>query len=171
MPLISLVAAVDEQGGLGYNNQLLCHLPADLQYFKKLTMGKPIVMGRKTFSSIGKVLPGRLNIILSNTISGIEGATVVRSFDEVLNITANEPEIMIIGGGKLFSQIITQANRIYLTIIHHQFKADAFFPPLESDWICKGTKRYPRDEKNHYDLTFCIYERKDSSLQQKDESS
>ena len=160
MPLISLVAVVDEQGGLGYNNKLLCHLPADLQYFKNLTLGKPIVMGRKTFSSIGRVLPGRLSIVLSKTLSTIEGAVVVRSFEEALHVTSAEPEIMVIGGAELFSQVLPQAQRVYLTVIHHQFQADVFFPALDKSWICKESRTQPQDEKNRFDLTFCVYERK-----------
>ena len=160
MSLISLVAAVDEQGGLGYNNKLLCHLPADLQYFKSITLGKPIIMGRKTFAAIGRVLPGRLNIILSKSLAMVEGAVVVTSFEEALQISSAEPEIMVIGGAEIFAQALPQAQRIYLTMIHHQFQADVFFPVLDESWICKTSRSQSQDEKNQFDLTFCVYERK-----------
>jgi dihydrofolate reductase len=160
MPIISLIAAVDEQGGLGQNNKLLCHLPADLKHFKELTIGKPIIMGRKTFLSIGRTLPGRLNIILSRTINSIEGAVVVKSLAEALNITQDVQEIMVIGGADVFKQALPQAQQIYLTIIHHQFSSDVFFPSLDpKTWVCKAVENRPKDEKNPYDLTFYCYER------------
>lgn len=160
MPIISLIAAVDEQGGLGQNNKLLCHLPADLKHFKELTIGKPIIMGRKTFLSIGKILPGRLNIILSRILEPMEGAVIASSLAEALNITKDAHEIMVIGGADIFKQTLPQAQQIYLTIIHHQFSPDVFFPSLDTEvWVCKEAKQLPKDEKNPYDLTFYRYER------------
>lgn len=103
MTTISLIAAIDESGGLGINNQLLCHLPADLQHFKSITMGKPIIMGRKTFDSIGKPLPGRLNIVLSRSLSFIDGVHVLDSLEKAIEYTAGHDEIMIIGGAVLFN--------------------------------------------------------------------
>lgn len=100
MSLISLIAAIDETGGLGINNQLLCYLPADLQHFKSITMGKPVIMGRKTYESIGKPLPGRLNIVISQSIQSIPGVIVVNSLWQAINETAHAPEVMIIGEPK-----------------------------------------------------------------------
>ncbi|MDA9272032.1 dihydrofolate reductase [bacterium] len=160
MTIVSLIAAIDEKGGLGQSNQLLCHLPADLKQFKTLTWGKPIIMGRKTYDSIGRALPGRLNIVLSRQKLTIEGVTVVESLDQAVAMTQNEPEIMIIGGGQLFVQALPLSTRVYLTRIHHQFAADVFFPVLdEAQWICRETIDHQRDEKNPYDFTFCRYER------------
>jgi dihydrofolate reductase len=162
MPIISLIAALDEAGGIGHNNQLLCHLPADLQYFKSTTMGKPIIMGRKTFESIGKPLPGRENIILSRTLNKISGALVIDSLDKALVCLEDAPEIMIIGGEKIYNQAISIASRLYITRIHHHFNADAFFPTIrENEWRCLKSEFRQHDEKNKYDITFILYEHLD----------
>lgn len=160
MTIISLIAAIDEAGGLGIDNQLLCHLPADLQHFKNITMGKPIIMGRKTFESIGRPLPGRLNIVLSHSSAVIPGVTYVGSLDEALSLTTKEAEVMIIGGANLFSQAMDNANRMYITKIHHEFKADVFFPAIsELEWSCQKSEFRQHDEKNQYDMTFNTYQR------------
>ena len=165
MSIISLIAAIDEQRGLGKDNALLCHLPADLKHFKETTLGKPIIMGRKTYQSIGRALPGRLNIVLSRQGIHIDDATVVESLEKALDLTTNEPEVMIIGGAKLFEQALSLADRIYLTLIHSHFAADVFFPQLKpSDWRCLEAIERVRDEKNHYDLTFCCYERNSTKI-------
>lgn len=160
MSKISLIAAIDEHSGLGKDNQLLCHLPADLQHFKTLTLGKPIIMGRKTHESIGKALPGRLNIVLSKHISTIKDVTVVGSLQEALVLAKDAPEVMIIGGANLFVQALPFAQQVYLTLIHAKFEADVFFPELDKNtWHCKEAVERSRDEKNHYDLTFYRYEK------------
>lgn len=160
MTIISLIAAIDESGGLGINNQLLCHLPADLHHFKSITMGKPIIMGRKTFNSIGKPLPGRLNIVLSRSLSFIDGVHVLDSLEKAIEYTAGHHEIMIIGGAELFNDAIDKANSLYITHIHHQFAADVFFPKIdESIWRCRNEQFRHQDEKNRYNMTFCFYER------------
>ncbi|HAT8178119.1 TPA: dihydrofolate reductase [Legionella pneumophila] len=160
MSLISLIAAVDETGGLGINNQLLCYLPADLQHFKSITMGKPIIMGRKTYESIGKPLPGRLNIVVSQMIQSIPGVIVVNSLGQAIKEAADAPELMIIGGANIYSQAILMAHRLYITRIHHQFRADVFFPQInELEWSCRSKEFRQHDEKNQYDMTFCLYER------------
>lgn len=160
MAIISLIAAIDEQYGLGLNNQLLCHLPADLMHFKTITMGKPIIMGRSTYESIGKPLPGRTNIVLSKKEQSINGVEVANSFSKALSLAAEAPEVMIIGGGTIFKQALPYALRIYLTIIHHQFPADVFFPRLdETIWRCQESVFRHHDEKNKYDLNFNCYER------------
>lgn len=158
--IISLIAAVDQQLGMGKNNSLLCHLPADLQHFKSLTLGKPIIMGRNTFESIGKPLPGRKNIILSHHKFTIDGITVVDSLEMALQLTKDDTEVMIIGGGQVYAQAITYANRLFLTTIHHKFDADVFFPNIdEAEWICTQSVKKTRDEKNEYDMTFQTYQR------------
>jgi dihydrofolate reductase len=160
MTIISMIAAVDEANGLGNNNQLLCHLPADLQHFKALTIGKPVIMGRKTYESIGRPLPNRLNIILSKH-TNIENTSIVivDSIQKALNLTKDNNEIMIIGGAQVYTYALTIANRIYLTRIHHLFKADVFFPQLdESEWQLVSKIFRIRDEKNLFDLSFCTYE-------------
>jgi dihydrofolate reductase len=160
MTIISLIAAVDEHRGLGIENKLLYHLPADLKHFKELTMGKPIIMGRKTYQSIGKALPGRLNIVLSKHISTINDVLVVGSLQDALVLAKDASEVMIIGGATLFAQALPFAQRIYLTVIHAKFDADVFFPELDKNmWHCKEAVERSRDEKNHYDLTFYRYEK------------
>ncbi len=160
MSIISLIAAIDEHRGLGKENKLLYHLPADLQHFKALTLGKPIIMGRKTHESIGKALPGRLNIVLSKHPLKINDVTVVKSLDEALALTKAAPEVMVIGGANVYAQALPLANRIYLTLIHAQFDADVFFTELDKKiWHCKEAVERPHDEKNQYDITFYRYEK------------
>lgn len=160
MTMISIIAAVDEQLGIGFNNQLLCHLPADLKHFKELTMGKPIIMGRKTFESIGKPLPGRLNIVLSQQQWVCEGVMIFPSLNEALQYVKSAPEIMVIGGAALFEQALPLAQRIYLTVIHHYFLADVFFPSIDfKHWIEYSKQTVGCDEKNPFDMTFYRYER------------
>ncbi|STX40576.1 dihydrofolate reductase [Legionella donaldsonii] len=160
MTIISLVAAVDENRGLGKDNHLLCHLPADLKHFKTLTMGKPIIMGRNTYDSIGKPLAGRLNIILSRRNHSLEGVEIVDSLTKALALVKNAPEVMIIGGATVYEQALGLASQVYLTVIHHQFDADVFFPAIsKADWQCKEAVFQQHDEKNKYDMTFYRYER------------
>lgn len=160
MTTISLIAAIDNLGGLGYNNQLLAHLPADLAHFKSITMGKPIIMGRKTYESIGRPLPGRQNIIISTQLKPQQEITVVTSLENALVCTQGADEIMIIGGAQLFKQTIEIATRLYITLIDHQFVADVYFPIInERSWVCSERTVHYRDEKNAYDMSFCIFER------------
>lgn len=158
MSSISLIAAIDLSGGLGANNQLLCHLPADLQHFKKNTLGKPIIMGRKTFESIGRPLPGRTNIVLSHSLTKTDGITIATSLEEALSLVKEYPEIMIIGGADLFQQSIALADKLYITQIQHQFEADVYFPTIDENiWNCDHQEHYQNDEKNKYDLKFMTY--------------
>ncbi len=160
MAKISLIAAIDDHGGLGFDNKLLCHLPADLQHFKTITLGKPIIMGRKTFLSIGRPLPGRKNIVLSSTLPAQEGIEIVHSMKEAIQKCEKEisDEIMIIGGAALFEETMACAETIYLTHIHHSFKADVFFPIIkETEWLCIEATPKSKDEKNAYDMTFKTY--------------
>ena len=160
MPNISLIAAMDEHRGLGKENKLLCHLPADLKHFKTLTMGKPIIMGRKTYESIGKALPGRLNIVLSKHELNLSDATVVDSLPEALALVIDRPEVMIIGGASLYKEALAVATQLYLTVIHATFDADVFFPEFnQQSWICREAVEKASDDNNQYALTFYRYER------------
>jgi len=160
MAIISLIAAIDENRGLGKDNKLLCHLPADLKYFKTLTLGKPVIMGRKTYESIGKALPGRLNVVLSKHVREMAGATTVNSLEHALQLTVAAAEVMIIGGANIFVAALPVADRIYLTVIHHQFDADVFFPLFdEAQWCCQESTYRPADETNKFAMTFYRYER------------
>ena len=145
MCIISLIAVLDENGGIGFNNQLLTHLPADLKYFKSVTLGKPIIMGRRTYESIGMPLPGRENIIVSRTLTQQAEIFVFSNLEQALAHTKNKPEVMIIGGGQLFAEALPFATRLYITRVHHHFKADVFFPPINwTLWECKEEKNKPK---------------------------
>ncbi len=158
MSLISMIVAMDEKRGIGKNNQLLCHLPADLKYFKQQTLGKPIIMGYHTYQSIGKPLPGRHNIVLSRRHRDIKGVTVACCVEEAIQMAEPAPEIMIIGGSSIFEQTLPLVQRIYLTLIHHEFVADVYFPELdEKKWSVREVLIHPLDEKNSYNMTFYIY--------------
>ena len=160
--MISMIVAMDENNGIGCENKLLCHLPADLAYFKQVTLGKPIVMGRKTYESIGGVLPGRKNIVISrNNDIDAPGACIVNSLDDALSFSTAEVDIMVIGGAEIYRQAMPKADKLYVTRIHHQFQADTFFPAIEkTDWSLSESKFRGCDEENSYDLTFEIYTRR-----------
>ncbi len=157
-PQISLIVALDENNGIGLNNGLPWHLPADLAHFKATTLGKPIIMGRKTFESIGRPLPGRLNIVLSQKQFKAPGVTVVSSLDEALDVAHDAPEVMVIGGTAIFKAALPYAHRLYLTRVHHVCEADVFFPELKlSEWHLLHEELREADEKNAYDMSFCTY--------------
>ena len=161
--IISLVVAADSQNGIGANNQLLCHLPADLKCFRQITTGHCIVMGRKTYESIGKPLPNRTNIIVTrNADLRVEGCLVVTSLNDAIEYAKqqNETELMIIGGGSIYMDTIGICDKVYLTRIDHVFNADTFFPeiPLSKFKLTKAEKYQP-DEKNIYPYTFEVWER------------
>jgi dihydrofolate reductase len=161
MTILSLVAAVDQAFGLGRHNQLLCHLPADLKYFKELTWGKPIIMGRKTFESIGRALPGRRNVVLSHQPGHAPDVEYAESLTDALHLVADAQEAMVIGGAQVFTQVLSMglAKHIYLTQIQHTFEADVFFPLIDDTWQCVSRIYRPADDKNPYDLYFCQYEK------------
>lgn len=163
MTSISLIAAVDEKMGIGKNNQLLCHLPADLQYFKKMTLGKPIIMGRKTYESIGRPLPNRTNIVLTHRALKIEGVKIAHNWNDALLLTDNRKEVMVIGGESIYKEALMFADKIYLTQIHHTFNADVFFPEiLMKQWNCINKETRLADEKNPFDISFLVFEKASS---------
>lgn len=158
---ISLIAVVDERNGLGKDNQLLCHLPADLAHFKRVTLNKSVIMGYNTFLSIGKALPKRKNIVLTRK-TGLQAENVffVDSLTRAWALVESE-ETLIVGGASIYTQTIDQASCVYLTRIHHQFESDVFFPSMdESVWSLEKEQHCHRDEKNAYDYTFLVYERR-----------
>nr|WP_275855704.1 type 3 dihydrofolate reductase [Sulfurimonas sp. MAG313] len=160
MPIISLIAAMANNRVIGKDNQMPWHLPADLGHFKALTLGKPIIMGRKTYESIGRPLPGRKNIVISTNKNYIlEGCETVCSLDEAINLVKEVKEVMIIGGGFLYSQTLPKANKLYLTFIDLDVDGDTKFPDYEKLSI-KEIKRekHLKDEKNPYDYEFVDFE-------------
>lgn len=163
MVVVALIAAAGDNGVIGRNNQLPWRLPADMQYFRRMTMGKPIVMGRKTFESFGaKPLPGRHNIVLTRDASyKADGATVVGSLAAALTAAGEASEIMIIGGSELYMQALPMADRIYLTRVHGEFEGDAFFPTVEPTiWNEVSREDHEPDEKNPCAYSFLVLERK-----------
>jgi dihydrofolate reductase len=157
---ICLIVAADENNGIGKNNNLLCYLPNDLKFFKQTTLGTPVVMGRKTYESIGKPLPGRRNIVLSKTLKSLDGCEVFNDLETALMVlasTTNE-KCFIIGGDSIYKIALPIAQIVYLTRIHHKFDADAFFPKLEeSQWQLESEEHHEADEKNKYDYSFQKY--------------
>lgn len=159
---ISLIAAMADNRVIGIDNTLPWHLPADLRHFKKITMGKPILMGRKTYESIGKPLPGRTNIIVT-TDRGYQapGCIVVHSIDEALGATQESEEVMVIGGASFYEQLLPRADRLYLTLIHADFAGDAYFPDIDpTQWREIGRTDGEPDETNPYRYSFVVLERK-----------
>ncbi|MFB1035373.1 MAG: dihydrofolate reductase, partial [Sinobacterium sp.] len=132
---LSLIVARASNGVIGKDNQLPWRLSEDLKYFKAVTMGKPVIMGRKTFESIGRPLPGRQNIVVTRNLDFMSaGITVVHSIDAAIAAANEAAEIMLIGGTELYTLSLALADRIYLTAIHQDFDGDAHFPPLASQW-------------------------------------
>jgi len=165
MSVVSLIVAVDEDGGMGVNNRLPWHLPADLAHFKAVTLGKPVIMGRKTYESIGRPLPGRLNIVLSRKSSEIPCVTAVSSLDEALRLTQDAPEVMVIGGAEIFDLAFEHATKLYLTQVYHVCKADVFFPEFdETLWELQDSELRPADDNNKYDMRFCCYVKADLGM-------
>lgn len=159
--IIALIVAMDEARVIGKNNALPWHLPADLKHFKQLTMGKPIIMGRKTFESIGKPLPGRTNIIITrDTQYQVDNCRVVHSLKEAFSAAEGADEVMIIGGSQLFEQALPVAERIYLTEIHARFEGDTCFPELmQGEWREISRHTHAPDDRNHYPYSFIVLER------------
>ena len=161
MTKLSLIVAMDRNRLIGCDNQLPWRLPADLQHFKATTMGKPIVMGRKTWESLGRPLPGRTNIVITRNENYLaEGAVVVHSLQVALE-KADAEEIMLIGGANLYAQALPQVDRLYLTRVDGSFEGDAWFPEIsESEWLLSATEVHEPDEKNQHAYRFEIYNRK-----------
>lgn len=159
--MLSIIVAVADNGVIGSANQLPWRLPDDLKRFKALSLGKPIVMGRKTFDSIGKPLPGRLNIVISRQ-PGLEiaGCTVVTSIDEAIAAAQPAPEIVIVGGAEIYRQALSQVSTIHLTRVHAVVDGDVVFPELAAQQWREVAKEYhPADERHAHAFTFSTLER------------
>ena len=161
-PKITLIGAMSESThAIGIHNTLPWHLPADLQHFKSKTSGKPILMGRKTYDSIGRALPNRLNIVISRDVNlKIPGCKTVNSIEQAMKIAENDEELMVIGGGSLYEKMLDKADRLVLTFIDIEVEADAFFPKFNSkDWRETTSESHQSDEKNPYNYRFVTFER------------
>ncbi|MGN0003120.1 MAG: dihydrofolate reductase [Sphingobacterium composti] len=158
---ITLIVAAAENNAIGKNNQMLWHLPNDFKYFKKNTLEHSVVMGRKTFESIGKPLPERRNIILTRDMNySHEEVDVANSVQDVLNYCRDEREIFIIGGAEIYKQTLPLADKILLTRVHTTIDGDAYFPELlDHEWKLISAEKHEKDEKHAFDYKFEVYER------------
>ena len=158
---ISLIVAKANNNVIGKNNQLIWHLPADLKHFKTITMGHTVVMGRKTYESMMKPLPGRTNVVITRQENyHPEGVIIKTSLEDALK-DLEGGEVFIIGGGEIFKQAMALANKLYITEIHANFEGDTFFPEINPDeWVKTDIENHLKDEKNPYDYTYITYVRK-----------
>lgn len=159
--LISIIVAMDDDGVIGVEGGLPWRLSSDLKHFKAITMGKPIIMGRKTHESIGRPLPGRENIILTRDKTyQAEGCTVLYSLDDLFMHCRYHDEVMITGGAELYKQFLPRAKLIYLTEVHTQVNGDTFFPSYNADeWEEIDRQDFKADEKNEYDYSFVVLQK------------
>ena len=163
MKPISIIVAIADNYAIGKDNQLLWHLPEDLKWFKKNTQGHPVIMGKRTFYSLPKrPLPNRTNIVLTD-IAGeqIEGCQMAYSIEDILQKCDPSQENFIIGGGSVYKQFFTIAQKLYITKVHASFDADTFFPEIDLGiWEVIDSENHKADEKNKYDYTFVTYKRR-----------
>ncbi|QOL49024.1 dihydrofolate reductase [Massilia litorea] len=163
MSRLTLVVAIDAQRGIGIDNKLPWHLPEDLAHFKRVTLGQPIIMGRKTFDSIGRPLPGRRNIVVTrNGDWSHAGVEAVTSLEAAIALVGEEPA-SIIGGAQIFAQAMDVAERMIVTEIAHSFACDTFFPPLDPAVWLETARDTHHSDANGYDYAFVTYERKGSA--------
>lgn len=160
---ISLIVAAATNDTIGKNNQLLWHLPNDLKFFKNTTWGMPVIMGRKTFESCNKALPGRINIVITRQ-HGWHAADIIIATDLADALTkaaeTSAKEVFVIGGGEIYQQSIQMADRIYMTRVHASLEGDTFFPAIEpSSWSLISAEDFSADEKHLYPYTFQIWDR------------
>lgn len=160
--MTTIVVATGRNNEIGYQNQLLWHLPKDLKHFKNITAGHPVIMGRKTFESIGKPLPNRTNIVVSRQKDWFqEGILIVGTIKEAVKFAKKiDEDIYIIGGGNIYEQTLDMADRIELTVVDADFNADVFFPKIKTDeWHKTGEECHEQDEKHAYHFCFETWER------------
>tara|TARA_R110002049_G_scaffold254878_6_gene430378 strand:- start:2791 stop:3282 length:492 start_codon:yes stop_codon:yes gene_type:complete len=158
---LAIIVATDEQGLIGKDNDLPWRLSADLQYFRRVTMGKPLLMGRNTHESIGRALPGRKNILVTkNKAYQAEGCTVVHSITDALVACEQVEEAMVMGGASLYEQLLPMADKLYLTLVHASLVGDTWFPAWQkNEWVEISREDYLADDKNEYAYSFIVYEK------------
>lgn len=160
--ILSIIVIFDEHRLIGRDNGLPWHLPADLKHFKSITMGHSMIMGRKTFESIGKPLPGRQSVVITRK-KGYQpdGTAVVNSLEGAMQLCASEEEVFVIGGAQIFEQALPLASKLYITQIHHVFEGDTFFPEIQQEhWEMISKEDYEPDEKNPWAYSFLSYRKK-----------
>ena len=155
--MVNIIAAISNNGVIGKDNKLPWHLPADLKHFKELTTGHTVVMGRKTFESIGKPLPSRTNVVLTRDRSfKHDGVLVTHDFSAIHKIKG---EVFIIGGSAIYELFINEADRLYITRIHATIHGDTHFPYIPNHFELRSYKYRKSDDKNIYDIDFCVYDK------------
>jgi len=161
---LSLIVAVAENGAIGARNQLLWDLPRDMKHFRETTSGHAVIMGQRTYESIGRPLPKRLNIVVSNVLDlKIDGCTVVDSPAKAIEVAraSGEMEAFVIGGGMIYANMLPMVDRVYFTRVHVAPEADSFFPPFPTpEWKEVSRTSFPADTENAYALDFLVFERK-----------
>jgi len=159
---ISMIVAMAENRVIGLDNKMPWHLPGDLKFFKRVTLGKPVIMGRKTYQSIGRPLPGRMNIVLTRDNDlHIEGVTCVQTVEQALALVADVEEVMVIGGATIYQQFLSKATRLYLTFIDLNVDGDTLFPDYQAmaDWNEIDREAHTADDKNAHNYQFVTLER------------
>ena len=159
--IISIIVAIAENHAIGKDNKLLWYLPNDLKHFKTITSNHTVIMGRKTYDSVGKPLPNRRNVVITRQHIDISGCEVVNSLDEALSLCKTEEEVFIVGGAEIYRQAMSVTNKIHLTIVHQNFDGDTYFPDIEENtWIETEREDYQPDEKNKLPYSFITLERR-----------
>lgn len=158
--MISIIVAVAENGVIGDKNSLLWHIAEDMRFFRRTTSGHPVVMGRKTYESLGRPLPNRTNVVISRTLGKLEGCTVVRSLEEAVAMFPKDEEVFIIGGAQIYALALEVADRLYLTRVGHSYEGDTSFPEWNPEqWRCVEREAYEQGEKFPHPFAFELYER------------
>ncbi len=166
MAEICIIAAMGENRVIGSAGKIPWHLPADFKHFKDLTMGHPVIMGRKTFESIGKPLPGRMNIVITHDLGyKAEGISVAHSLQEAMrfaedSISGEGNKVFILGGAQIYAMALPAADKLFITNVHGTFAGDAFFPEIDPEmWTVSSSERHQKDEKNPFDFDFLTYDK------------
>ena len=158
--MISIIVAVAKNGVIGDKNSLLWHITEDMRFFRQTTSGHPVIMGRKTYESLGRPLPNRTNVVISRTIDQIEGCTVVRSLEEAIKMFPSEEEVFIIGGAQIYALALAIADRFYLTRVECEYEGDTSFPAWdEQQWRLTSRQAFECGEKYPHPFAFETYER------------
>ncbi len=159
--IVSIIVATDQENGIGKDNQLMWHLPKDLKFFKNTTSGHTIIMGRKTYDSVGRPLPNRRNIIITRQKDlKIEGVEVFNELENAVKACADEDEVFIVGGGEIYQQALPFTDKIYLTKVHQKFNSDAFFPEFnKEEWKLISKEDHEPDEKHAFSFSFLTFVR------------
>lgn len=159
--MVSIIVAADENNVIGKDNGLIWHLPDDLKFFKEKTNGHAIIMGRRTFESVGRPLPNRTNIVITRDKNfNPEGCVIVNSLEAALEIASGDDEPFIVGGEQIYRLALPFTDRVYLTRIHHSFEGDRYFPELGAEWKTVEKTEHGIDDKHAYSFTFISYEKR-----------